>query len=1384
MVLEVRAVKGALIAFLIALGLAFFPWELVFPAFAIVYAGYKLRYHRNRIGTYTGEGERLAMGQWLGASALAFVGLYVGTRAAAVTVFQGDWANRRRKLMEELVLNLSSAEWLTDQLLPLLVIGTVLALPALAVAYVGSQFRERLLIGVDSDDAARRAALWESLARVPVYLLWAALFSINPVYRVWKVVPEQLGGAIGVNVNASDGFTPVLAGVYSPTVDAGHLLPLVVVGAFLAVHYAKYSEGNTIPEVLGYRGLYPPTRTPSIVGNVVVPVGVFLLYSVLVITYTQGAVLHLMLFVSVIVAIAGAVDPRGATTRFASGPGSSIPGIGGDAVLVGLVCGGYVMVGLVLLDVVVGVLQDFTVRAAFLLPVVALPLGYGANRVSSVLKTNEIEGMIERVEEDPSSITEGEIDRLLAYVRARDDGLRSTALEGLAIAAGASLYREDEALEEFVGALYLDDEKFARPALMGVVELLRGERALETVDRLTDEAVLAAVQKHLDGEDRTTRELGVEAYARILLIGYTSQEVERPPLDEVEDLPIERIEEILGDEPADIDLTSSVVKAFARLWYTAHRATDESRYARADLGTVLGSEDEQRILVDLVRWSEFTDGEARAAAAYALTSDTAIVETSGLDTVLSGVESDEPLVRYMAAHVLESSMSRHANRIDPNRLLGMLDDPDEQSRGQAAEAVFAFVEAASEERRGAVVEDIVAHLSNQDSALAGTAESALLRALELVPPDQLAEYPDATGIVAEYVPVEDATVSEPAAQVLKDLIQFNPEERHDDRVMTAIESGLTHQSETVREHCVAAAATVIAASPDDGRPFVEGLVLNLGTSGTVGEMAISGLSRVLDEYPGYGTEVLPEMAAGLGNPTPVSRQYAGAMIAGKNVSEVTAELVGDVTDHGVSRGDNLIEPLVNIAGNVGGATREAVFQSLANLSEEFPEASREAIPAVTAALEEGSVRVRRNAAEVLANVADHNPSAVEPVAENLAVVIDDSDTRTRATALDALDELAAHEPAAIASDIRRVIGRLDDDSSIVRERAAEVIVTLAERDPGLVDPAAEASDRLRRLQRDPAVDIEGETLQSAASAVQTGTPTGGTEPEGPAGEETQVWNVEDADEAGSSGDTRVFDPMEGGDDLDEMDEGEFDFGAVGEEETRVEAEDEDDEDAETLIMEPGGDEDDGSESPETEADAGDGDESSETIIMEPGDDDGDADEGADAVDEGDEPEADDESSETIIMQPGDDDAGDEADADDETSETIIMQPGDDESEAGDEGDAVAEGDDETSETIIMQPGDDGDDESEAGDADEETGAGDADEEGDAADDDETSETIIMQPGDDEDDETSETLIMDPDADDEDDETSETIIMQPGEDEDDADDAATESEQPEPSDGDD
>lgn len=1111
--------RALIVVTALAVGLFFLPWQSLVPLFLVGYGGYLFWLYSNRIGSYTDRVEELSWGGTvtvLGLSLAAVVAIGVGL----TTVLSGFWPSNvfstPTLVVEPDLLNRPNQFEQTVADGALFAVVLTVELVAIVLLSLGVRwYRRWLRTGVDSREAAVRATLWELPARGPLYLLWALVVGVGIVYTAHTVA--FLGGVVNTSLDLTSLFGPLYVDVLPVVIVAGHVAPVVTVGAYFLT--TLQYDRETLPEPLGYRGLYPPDDTFSI-PNLVVPAGLYLLYAVPVLLFSRRLVSTLALVVlPVLVAAAAAADPLGSTTRAKETVAGKVPGIGGDAVVTGLSVGAYLLVPFALLGVVLNGSLDFIPDSFLLYPVFAVPLAYGSNRVFGFTKLFAIRNLVD--EDDPGRVSDGRVDRLLAYATVRDGRLRSTALEGLAVAAGRSTYRRRELLAAFQRAVDREDEAFAAPGLRGLVQVLRSEMAGGDGEIPTGSA-LASVERRLNDDDPRIRRLATEAFARLVAIGYRRGDA--APLGDVSKVPVEQLEGIVGYESGDTNLRSAVATCFAYLWYHRDR-----------LGDRLDDEDEDRLLVDLFQWADDVDEDARATTVFAVVTDTSTVDRDGLATVVDALDSDHGAVRFMAAHVLRSSMDDVARDVEPTVLLGLLDDEFEPVSRAAGSVIHEFVSAAPD-RWEAVVPELLSHLRETDPETAGVAQAATLRTLTALDAATLAEHRELAESVADYVSVTDEALAEPAAELLATFLSHNPDVRGEGTITAAIESGLTHKSERVREHSLDAAAAIVADEPGDGRPFVKGLVLTLGTTGEMSAKAASCLSRILEEYPGYGTEVLPEMVGGLRNPTRISEQYAGAMVVGMNVSEVTASVLADVTDQDVSRGENLVEPLVDLAGSTGTGTLEAVFRALENLSAAYPEAAEPAVATATGALDQGNVRIRRSAAQVLVNVARENPEAVEPVLSKLMIAIDDDDPRTRATALAAIGLVAAASPDAVGSEVRRIIGRLDDDASVVRERAAEVLVAVAEADPEVVEQTAEASDRLRRLQRDPAVDVAADTLQAAAGAIQSGVPSAGGSDEGVEAEaDTDLYTVEDVDEVGSSGDTKVFDSFSDGEE-DHLDE--------------------------------------------------------------------------------------------------------------------------------------------------------------------------------------------------------------------------------------------------------
>ena len=1105
MMLEFRALFSALVVAVVSLLLVFFQWQLVFPLVALAYLGYKYLHYWRRVDPDRDLDADPPPGRLLEKMVVVFVVVFLATRLAVFPLFNPVWSPATLGVPQ---FDLSDLGTFLDQLLPFVGAWVTVLVPLATVSYVVSQFSHRLRGGVTSRVAALRAALWETIARVPIALAWAAIFTLGPVYALWRGLLATVVGSAGVSIPLAVGIAPVVdAGgrVFFVVLAFGHLVPLFVVGAYEVASRTKYGD-LTVPEVLGFRGLYPPDPVAAPV-NYALPAVAYLVYAAVAVVYVPVGPLRGALLLPPLVALVVATDVRGVVSRI----GRALPtGAGVDPVVAGL-CAGLGFLALFVLTRLGGVGLGVDPAAAIFFPVLAAPLALGSNAAASLLKTQRAEAFRERVDENPDAFDEATVDRLLVYADARSDRLRAGAVDALASAVWASPYRETESLATFEAALGHDDPQFSRPGLRGIVLLFRADRGLDSVGGLLETDLFGTVTGALDSGDGRTRALAAEAVSRMVTTGYRAGRADEL-LTSVGGVPLDGVENAVTGEEAHQFLTDAAVETFALLWWARDGA----------VGATLSGPDRQRILTDLVWWSAFASDVPRGKAAFAVASGPAPVDEQGLDAVRQQLGNEVPLTRFVAAHVVRSSMADHADLFSAAELVGLLEDDYELVRWAGADALRTYVEVTGDSE--GVLGSLLDHLDAADPEHAGAAEATVLATLELVDEDVVAEREGVDETVARYVGSDDGAVAASAARVLASFVERNPTGGRAQAVRTSLEAGLTHESDAVRAHCARAAAAVVADDPSNGRPFVRGLILNLGATDERGEMAASALVQVLEDYPEYGTEFLPEMVGGLRNPTTISRQYAGAMVVGRTVSGVTARILAEITEYDTSGADVLVGPLVDLAGNSESATREYVFAALANISEDYPDETRQALPAAQSALDSGDVRVRRNAGQVLSNVAIEFPDAVAPFASALIVAVDDTDPQMRSIALVTLGTVGADAPEAVEPDIRRIIGRLDDDSSLVREHAAKALVTIATKHPEIVEPAAEASDRLRRAQRDPAVDIDEDLVQDAANAIRTGTPPGeAVEGESQEGS-TDIFTPESAAEAGQSGDTRVFEP--------------------------------------------------------------------------------------------------------------------------------------------------------------------------------------------------------------------------------------------------------------------
>lgn len=1108
---EVRVLKAGAVAFLVAFAAAFYSLLAVFGAFALVYLGYKLSYYADRVGAY-GDDHEIKHAR-LELALLAVVGATAGALLAVEVLFPAEWT--AGGFLSLPLVDFTAPLKLLNE--PLAVLAWVVSVaPVIAVSYAGFQLRHRLLFGLDTGSAGVRAAVWESLARLPAYLLWIGVFTARPVFEIWRPAVALMADATGFTPRTTGGFATVLGDTFPAVVLGGVGIPAVVVGSYLGIQRWKYGDA-TVPEVLG-PGVSPPSRHSHPL-NVVSSLAVLLVYTtVVVLAVGTLPISDLGLAVAVVLAVLIGADVLARTTTTVRAVSERVAETV-DAPIVGLVVG---LVALLALTPVIGSGASFT-TVMLTYPIVALPLVYLGNRVVSIHAVGDVDDFIDQLESDPATVDEAVADRLFVYSTAWDDTLRAAAAGGLVDLVRVSPYRRDDAVDVFVRAVGADDPAIVRAGLDGVATALSVDSTGRTYRRLINAGCREQVLAHLEGDDAggETRVRATEAAARLF-----AADIEESGFDRVDDHldggETERMLNVVSQNPDNQALIGGVVEYLAAAWYAVGRQGPDE--------PVLTNEGAQRCLGALVRLVERADERARLTAVLAVTSTPASADDERFSLAVDRLDGDHEAVRFTATHVIRTSLDRHADALDEETLLVLLDDPSQAVRRAGAETIATFVQFAPE-HAPALLDRLVLHLEETRSA-PGLASAHVIRALESVDSERLADHPNAPSVLAAYIDEVPRRVAEAAADVLSSVVTAVPSVAREDAVGTAIEAGLVHESSEVRLDCLEAVVAVVDDDVDAGRRYVRGLAANLGADGTRGGLAAVCLAELLEAHPEAGLDVVPALADGLGNLRPVHRQAVPFTVRGGTVSAVTVDLLGSVVAADPSAGAPLIDPLTDVATTAEGATLERILKLLSALSAEFPTECRGVVGTAAAVIEDGRVGVRRAAAEVLANVAAHHPDAVEPFVDRLVLATDDGSGRVRAAALVALGNVSVASPAALEGDVHRVVGLLDDDSATVRARAANLIVTIAEREPTVVEPAAETADRLRRLQRDPAVDYDPERLQDASTAIQTGIAV--EDDAGTESDSEEIWTPETAEEMGASGDTEVFEPIP--DEFDDIDD--------------------------------------------------------------------------------------------------------------------------------------------------------------------------------------------------------------------------------------------------------
>jgi len=1108
-IVEIRVLKSIVVLGLVALGTFFYPWTAVITAFAVVYVAYMFRYYRRRVGAYTNDSLTVQYDN-LEYGVLGSVGVTVGVLIATQFLFPEEW---------ELggFLSLPAVEFtdfnavLTEPVAVLAWVAVIL--PVAAVSYVGLQLRKRLLVGLTSTAAAVRATIWDALCRIPIAILWVAVLNMRPLYEVFEPTLLEVSEQVGLTLQTTTGFAVVFGDAFEPLVIGSICVPAAVAGSYLLVQQGKYDD-MTVPEVVGYRGLSAPFHGLDRV-NVIVPVAVYVLYVVAVIAGVGTVpVGDLSLLAGVAVAATVGADLLARTTTTVSSLSETV-GDNVDAVIVGL-AGGF----LVLLALGQGLGTDQPLAAVALgYPVVAIPAAYGSNWLVGRYVARQLSAYSERLETADDAFDESTVDRLFIYSRARDNSLRGAAVSGLASAMGTTRYRKEEAIGVMQDAIGSNEDEIVHAGLRGITVLLGYDRSTETYDRLASADTPELIASYLDSENERTQLLAAQALARVYAAEIGAQQSVSPGrLDRAHVSKLDGVAESNTDDP---QLIGAVAEYFASLWYLLSRGDDVHR-----------TDDRlQHLLGSALRMSDHSDGYTRGKIAFAVTGEHARADQERFELALENLDSPNAETRYMAAHVVRSSLRWQADHVDSERLAALLEDPSPAVRRIGAATLVTLLEADPD--RGSQLRDRLLRHLEENQANPGRTERSVLQTLAKLDAGALVSHPSGPLTVASYVEAGNPVVAGAAAQLLRSLVEASRGVSQQASVRAAVEAGLTHRDAGVRVACLEAVAVIVDHSVENGQQFVEGLGANLGVEGRQSVLAAVTLAEILGEHPDAGIDIVPDLAGGLRNQTPVDTQSIPFLVRGATVSAVTVGIVEDVITLDPSQGEPVIEPLLDLATAVDQSTLGSVLGVLEVLSEEFPTESQAAVQVAAVGIEEGSMSIRRDAAQVLANVAAYHPEAVEPYVDHLLVAIEDNNPRVRATALVALRNVCTAIPDAIESDVHRIIGRLDDDSAVVRKQAADLISTVADRDPGLIKQEAEAADRLRRLQRDPAVDLDAERLQDASTAIQTGVSPSDDD----SGDSEEIWTPESSDEMGVSGDTNVFEPI--GDEFDSDFDDEF-----------------------------------------------------------------------------------------------------------------------------------------------------------------------------------------------------------------------------------------------------
>jgi hypothetical protein len=113
------------------------------------------------------------------------------------------------------------------------------------------------------------------------------------------------------------------------------------------------------------------------------------------------------------------------------------------------------------------------------------------------------------------------------------------------------------------------------------------------------------------------------------------------------------------------------------------------------------------------------------------------------------------------------------------------------------------------------------------------------------------------------------------------------------------------------------------------------------------------LRQVCETHPDAALDIVPGLADRPDNQTSIDTRTVPFTVREETVGAVTVEIISDAISKDPRRGAGLLTPLVGLVPTADVATQREIFETLAVLSQEFPERSTVAVNAAADGLQAG-----------------------------------------------------------------------------------------------------------------------------------------------------------------------------------------------------------------------------------------------------------------------------------------------------------------------------------------------------------------------------------------------------------------------------------------------